>query len=185
MPFSVSRTGRFDGTKVSLLVHPFTDNEFEQRRTGLKHTWLENRLLPQIRQQRSEWLEAPGGGEPPSVIVGAAARCAEVRRLIHAVIDACTPAQLVDAGPLQALADDTRRSLKDAVHRIYLDLGVVQPLVAEVEEAIAGLEAAVALCIRNWSAKPNLRSAALDDLDAAAVRLRETLKALPRGVILP
>jgi hypothetical protein len=178
-------TRRFDGKQASLLVHPFTDNEFEQRRTALKHTWLENRLLRQIRQQRTEWLEKPGDGEPPSVIVGAAARCAEVRQLIQTLVDAYSPAQLVDAGPLRALQDEARRPISVAVHRIYLNLGVVQSLLTEIEEAVAGLEAAVALCIREWSANPNMRSAALDALDGAAVRLRETLEVLPRGIILP
>ena len=131
-------TRTLDGNHRSFLVHPFTSNEFEQRRTGLKHTWLENRLLWQIRQQRDEWLEIPPDGEPPSVIVGAVARCAEVRKLIHALVDAYSPAQLVDAGPLRALPDDTRRSISVAVHRIYLDLGFVQPIVPEIEEAVVG-----------------------------------------------
>ena len=153
----------------------------------LKHTWLERRLLPLLKRERSAWLEAAPGRPLPSPLEGITGRIKEARELLAALVDGYSPAQLVDREPLRVLPDDIKKIIQDAIHRAYLDLRIIQPLASELEAAIKQLEKVVEKVVTAWAnaAAREMRARVLEELEVAAERLRRALEALPRGVVLP
>src|ERR1700690_3580430 len=72
-------------------------------RGSLRHTWLERRLLYELRIDRELWLSALPGGALPEVIAGISAQLERLGHLIVRMAEDYSPAQLVDEGPLSRL----------------------------------------------------------------------------------
>lgn len=161
-------------------------HEIDARRASLKHTWLERRLLGQLRTERGTWLKERSQ-RLPNVLAGLSGRIQEIRSLLADIVEGYSPRQLIDHGPLGILPDEVRQAIKAAVHQAYLELGIMQPLVAELEGALNQFERIAEKVIGAWEdgALVKKRAQILDELEVATERLRQALDAFPRGVVLP
>lgn len=151
---------------------------------SLEHTWLKNRLLYQIESNRELWA-ASEEDELPRILGNIPKQIQRARELIAGIYDGYSPAQLVDTVPLSVLPTEIKTVIKDAVHNSFLHLGLIQPLVIELESALNLFESVVWKMDSEWKDGPHARTRVIDELKTAAVRLRKALLALPREVILP
>lgn len=165
-----------------VLINP----DLDDLRATLEHTWLKRRLLTRVRAERAEWLKAVGTGSLPKVLAGIPARIKETRKLLACLIEGYSPAQLVDLCPLAALPHETKKIIKGAVHKAYLDSGVIQPLAAQLRGALDEFEAEAAEIGPAWTGAAGAKKidSVLDGLETAAERLRQALLDLPREVVL-
>lgn len=162
----------------------FIPSEIDGRRAVLGHTWLDNQLLLHLKRQQESWARSTDGALPLP-LASIPQQLEKVRKLIDDAINGFSPAQLVDRGPLSALDLDARTSIKNAVHIAYLALGVIQPLIEELTGAANQLDEVTTRTRANWQEGPEMRLHLMNELEAAAVRLRYALKELPREVVFP
>ena len=161
---------------------PCTDGD---ERGPLRHTWLERRLIYELRVDRDKWLSALPGDPLPRVLSGIAFHIERLHTLLDRMIEDFSPAQLVDRGPLGGLSPEVRQLLREALHSAYLASGDVLLLQQRLREAIAGFSAVAGTIETVWrSGDRDAKDALFDALSEQASRLRDAL-ALPQGVILP
>lgn len=154
-------------------------------RGALRHTWLERRLLYELRVDHEVWLSAAPGDTVPEVISGISAHLEQLRRLAEQMMDDCSPAQLVDQGPLSALDEPNKQRLREALDGAYRKSGIILPYQERLRAAIEELSAMAAQAERVWRQEDRAcRSEFLDQLERVALRLRDALDA-PQGVVLP
>jgi hypothetical protein len=169
--------------KLAVLI----DSDLDDLRATLEHTWLKRRLLSYLRTERDTWLKAAGAEPLPKVLDGIPARIKEARQLQAKLIECYSPAQLVERGPLAVLPDGAKKLIKDAVHKAYLDSGIIQSPAKQFGEALDNFESKTAEIARAWARGKGAKriECALDDLESAAQRLRSALLDLPQEVVLP
>jgi hypothetical protein len=161
---------------------PCTDGD---ERGSLRHTWLEGRLIYELRVDRDKWLRASASEPLPRVLAGIPAQMERVSTLLEGMIQDFGPAQLVDRGPLGGLSPEVRQLLREALHNAYLASGEVFLLRQNLREAIAGFSEVAGRIETVWrSGDRQAKNDLFDELSAQSCRLRDAL-ALPQGVILP
>src|SRR5687767_9165557 len=116
----------------------------------LEHTWLKRRLLAQLRTERSFWLRRADGTPLPNVLAGIPARVEETRLLHARLIEGYSPAQLIEQSPLAALPTKVKKTIQSAVHQAYVDSGIIQPLAAQLDEALNDFELVASEVCRVW-----------------------------------
>ncbi len=151
----------------------------------LKHDWLEHQVIRPLRSERDMWLTLDGDSPLPSMVSNFHEWVSETKRFSEAALEGFSPKQLVNQSPLSQLSEDLRELISDRVHQAYLDSGVVQPLVKELDEAIELANEASKLLGQAWGSRdPEERLRAIDGFDVAVTRMRDTLRKFPRGVVL-
>lgn len=153
-------------------------------RGPLRHTWLERRLIYELRVDRDKWLRAAAGDPLPGVLAGIPVQLKRVSTLLDRMIEDFSPAQLVDRGPLGGLSQEVRQLLREALHNAYLASGEVLLLQQNLRESLARFSAVAGRIETVWrSGDRAAKNALFDELGAQASQLRDAL-ALPQGVIL-
>jgi hypothetical protein len=153
----------------------------------LEHDWLKNYLQRQINAERKEWLGRKSGAPLPRVIAGIPPKVEEVTRLLKAAVVSSSPSQLIDKTPLADFPSEIREVICEAAHQAYLDLGIIQPLISELELSSAAFEKAAAQFVVAWQSEAGRSrlAATLNGLEESAIRLRKSLLSLPREILLP
>ena len=154
-------------------------------RGTLRHTWLERRLLYEVRMDRAAWLSAAPGDPLPEVVAGIPAQLERLRCLIDRMVDDFSPAQLVDQGPLSRLDDGSKDLLRSVLHDAYLKSGIILPHQERLQAATDAFARIATQAGLVWSQGDRRRTTEfLIELECAALRLKDAL-ALPQGVVLP
>lgn len=156
-------------------------------RGRLKHSWLENEIL----NKTSEAVELLRTGPGWPALATFQANAAQALDLANNIAGGFSPSTLVDgSGPLSTLSVDERRTIKDAVHRAYLQVFDANVLAAELRTAATVMHSALNDVINVWSVRAEndsgttLREKWISVLVAAAT-LRDKLDALPNRIVLP
>jgi hypothetical protein len=157
-------------------------------RDQLKHTWIEN----QIKNKSEEevvflWL----GPRWPVLEREFPLRVQEAHQLAKDLETRFSPAQLVDRlAPLARLPDDTRSTIRQAVHAAYLDRSGIAALKQTLTEAVQVMREALDQFLDAWKqpvsdeAEQRVRES-WRQLYHCAESLRNELDRLPGGVVLP
>lgn len=162
---------------------PLGDSEFEQRCASLRHTWLERRLLPRLRE--AHLSKETLGAEPPGFLMAVPVKVSEVREVLQLAQDACSPARLVAIEPLRDLPKDVRTWLCEILHEQYLEAGGVQAEIGEAEAAATDLDRAIRQILDGWTHEPRHQAGMWNAAEEAATRLRDALGKLGSGAVLP
>ncbi len=156
-------------------------------RGRLKHSWLENEILNKTPQAVKLLRDGPGW----PALATFQANAAQALDLANNIAGGFSPSTLVDgSGPLSTLSVDERRTIKDAVHRAYLQVFDANVLAAELRIAATAMHSALNDFINVWSVRAGndsvttLREKWISVLVAAAT-LRDKLDALPNRIVLP
>lgn len=157
-------------------------------RSQLKHTWLENQLTNKSEDDIVLLWLGPGW---PALVREFHVRVSEAGELVKDFEDGFSPAQLVDRlKPLSALADDTKKAIRQAVHAVYLERSGIADLKKPMENAVTALSGALSRFFVAWEqpvseqTEQEMRKA-WRDLYRCAECLRDLLDRLPRGIVLP
>jgi hypothetical protein len=154
-------------------------------RETLRHTWLERRLLDELKMDREDWLNAAPNSPVPEVLAGIPLQIVKLTRFVGRMIEDFSPAHLVDQCPLAQLEDSTKQLLREALHKAYVASGVILPYQTALRQATDEFAETAAKAEAVWRAGDRERKAEfLSELEAKALALREAL-ALPQGVVLP
>lgn len=154
----------------------------------LKHTWLENQILNKCEDDIVYLRNGPGwaalGAEFPS-------RIEESKHFSENLENGFSPAQLVDRlVPFSEVPEATKRVIKEAVHRAYLEKSRIQEHKAPLNAAISTFENSYKDFLIVWKQKVceenelELRSTWRAVLNTAQTFCDE-LGRLPRGIVLP
>ncbi|MCU1267549.1 MAG: hypothetical protein JWM21_3867 [Acidobacteria bacterium] len=162
----------------------FIPSKIDGRRAVLGHTWLDNHLLLHIQTMRDMWANSEDN-RLPTVLASIHEQLEKVRKLTDDATEGLSPAQLVDIGPLSSLNEEFRNLIKKAVHHAFLELGIVPPLVQEIRAAADDVDKIANQIRQDWQCGVETRSRLLDTLEAAGIRLRNSLRELPREVVFP
>lgn len=149
----------------------------------IQHTWLKNRFLAQLEDNREAWINVEG--ELPSVLQAIPIKVQRMRELLADIDQELGPAHLVELLPISALPASVKTIITESVHRAFLELGITQHLIEGLSESVNRFEDAYHEAKRVWGDSPGARAQVIDDLKAAATRLRESFLALPSEVVLP
>jgi|SRR5580658_3305416 hypothetical protein len=154
-------------------------------RGTLRHTWLEGRLLYEVRLDSQAWLNARAGDTLPEVLAGIPMRLERLQRFLFTMVEDFSPAHLVDQCRLAELEDSTKQLLREALHNTYVASGVIQPYRDALRQATDKFAETAAKAEAVWRTGDRERKAEfLAELETNAMALREAL-ALPQGVVLP
>jgi hypothetical protein len=154
-------------------------------RGALRHTWLERRLLYEMRVDRESWLASGPGAPLPEVLAGIPFQLEKLRVFLDSMIADFSPSQLIDQGPLQRLPEKTKEFLRQSLHEIYVANGLILSLQADLRQAIDALTQVSSKAEAVWREGDRTAKAEyLNLLEAKAARLRDALS-LPQGVVLP
>jgi hypothetical protein len=148
---------------------------------AIRHDWLEHGLLWRLPDWRTLESTTPLPFVPASF-------CEWLQELATASEDlaaGCSPARLVDEGPLARLGEDVRRTLRAALEQHHRAHGSGLLDVSAIQRAIESLRQAGAECESAWAAGLEPRHAALGSLERAALELRAALAGVPAGILLP
>jgi hypothetical protein len=154
-------------------------------RGSLRHTWLERRLIYELKVDRDKWLRASAADPLPRVLAGIPFQLERLGALMNRMVEDFSPAQLVERGPLGGLPQEVRQLLQEALHNAYLASGEVVLLQQSLRAAIKGFTTVAARIEIVWrSGDRDAKNSLFEELTTEASRLRDAL-ALPQGVILP
>jgi len=154
-------------------------------RGALRHTWLERRLLYEMRADREVWLAAVPGAPLPEVLAGISFQLEKLRVFLASMIADFSPSQLVDQGPLWRLQERTKELLRQSLHEIYVADGLILSLQADLRQAIEAFTQVSSEAEAVWrEGDRTTKTEYLNLMEAKAIRLRDALS-LPQGVVLP
>lgn len=152
---------------------------------GLRHTWLERRLLYELKMDRGIWSDARPEDPLPEVLLGIPLQVARLENMLERMAQVFSPSQLVDYGPLSQLDRTTKELLRSALHEAYVKSGVIVPYRERLRSAVAEFSRVAFEVEAVWRQGDRATKAMLwSELEAKAMFLKEAL-ALPQGVILP
>jgi len=159
--------------------------ECGNERETLSHTWLERRLLDELKMDCEDWLNAAPNSPIPEVLAGIPLQIVKLTRFVDRMVEDFSPGHLVDQCPLAQLEGSTKQLLREALHTAYVASGVILPYQAALRLATEEFSKTAAKAETVWRTGDRERKAEfLSELEAKALALREAL-ALPQGVILP
>lgn len=159
---------------------------------ALFHTWFLHTFHDSLKQEfEDEQAGLYALNPPPDYIKVLPQKLAEAKTIIEQMVDKCSPAVLVDSGPLRCLPDVQREVIKQAVHMRYLQMNLVQPKQQKLAELFGEVEFLAKQMLSEWSKEarlktvPRLLAKKSDDGRDLIERIDDEVHGLPRGIVLP
>lgn len=148
-------------------------DEWLRLRARFRHDWLENRFLTFLYAEESRLAAAPSDRE--TMLARVNEWCEQRNTLLdilESAEDALSPAQLLDAPPLDAIPTPRASALRSLIHRDFQERSNVSKAVDEARARLRDVDDVVAALHNGDVAEllPQLREA-VTDLDAAVSRI--------------
>lgn len=166
-------------------LHKLRDCETARAARYLGHTWFKNVLWTYLRDDRDRPVKTkPTAPEVPEYLAVLPHKIKEARDVLDGCECGLSPSHLVSRTWLDRLPEQTKQALARNLHEVFLASCRIQPVKAELKDALDGLEIASQRITTDW-VDGNKRAVLIEDLYVYAERVWKALEPLGEGILLP